>query len=159
MDDFTRSVRYAARALRRTPGFTTIAVLTLTLGFGLNTAMFSVVYGIVLRPLPYERADRVVLIQREQDMTGTHRPVPMLFSSSVEIEAWRSGLHSFSSIAVYSAEVAALATESANDVIDSAVVSDTFSSTLGRSTHSSPSASDRGNPHAYSGALFRRRER
>jgi hypothetical protein len=113
----------------------------------------------VLRPLPYERADRVVLIQREQDMTGTHRPVPMLFSSSVEIEAWRSGLHSFSSIAVYSAEVAALATESANDVIDSAVVSDTFFSTLGRSTHSSPSASDRGNPHAYSGALFRRRER
>ena len=130
MDHILRDLRYAARTLGRTPAFTAVAALTLALGIGANTAMFSVVYGILLRPLPYRDAGRLALIQREQDLSGAHRPVTELFFSQADIEAWRSGLRTFEATAVYSTEVAALATDQGSDVVDTAVVSGTFFSTL-----------------------------
>jgi hypothetical protein len=56
-------LRYALRQLRRSPGFTIVALVTLTLGMGANTAFFSVLYGVVLREPPYPGADRLVTIQ------------------------------------------------------------------------------------------------
>jgi len=126
-----REIRYAARGLARTPGFTAIAVLTLALGIGVNSAMFSVVYGVLMRPLPYAEPDRLVLVQREQDQSGTRRPVPSVFFRAPDRDAWQHAFRSFQATAFYSAEIAALAADGGNLVIDTAVVSDTFFATIG----------------------------
>jgi hypothetical protein len=62
VDALFRDLRYAARGLARTPSFTAAAVLTVAIGVGATTAVFSVVYGVLLRPLPFPAADRFVSV-------------------------------------------------------------------------------------------------
>ena len=57
-----QDVRFAVRMLRKTPAFTAVAVTALTLGIGANTAIFSVIHGVLLRPLPYADSARIVEI-------------------------------------------------------------------------------------------------
>ncbi|MGH9308528.1 MAG: ABC transporter permease, partial [Vicinamibacterales bacterium] len=73
IEDFVRDVRYGGRALLRAPGFTIVATLTLALGIGATTAMFSVVNGILLRPLPYPEQDRLIELVHEAPGVGISR--------------------------------------------------------------------------------------
>jgi predicted permease len=72
LDAILRDVRYATRGLLRSPGFTAVAVLSLGLGLGVNTALFTVVNAVLLRPLPVERPDRLVAIFTTGDNGGAY---------------------------------------------------------------------------------------
>ena len=79
LDEVARDVRYALRQLRRTPSFSVIAIATLALGIGGTTAMFSAFDAVLIRPLPYAEADRLVMIWDDmgaKDITSRHNPPP-----------------------------------------------------------------------------------
>ena len=73
MDELKRDARHAVRALTRRPGFAAVAVLTLALGIGLTSALFSVVDAVLLRPLPYHDADRLVVLWQHDRRNGIER--------------------------------------------------------------------------------------
>jgi putative ABC transport system permease protein len=73
MDALLRDFRHGARSLRRSPGFTVLAVLTLALGIGATTAIFSVVDGVLLRPAPFDESDRLAMIWETDRRSGTIR--------------------------------------------------------------------------------------
>lgn len=76
MESLLRDVHFALRMLRKSPGFAAVVILTLALGIGANTAIFSVLYGIVLRPLPYHNPSQLVMLWDSNRKTGLkHIPV------------------------------------------------------------------------------------
>src|SRR5687767_5920062 len=102
MKNLAYDVRYALRGLRNHPVFTAVAVLTLGLGIGANTAIFSVVNGVLLRPLPYPEPERLVwLAERGPDWDGGPIAYP-------NFQDWRSEEGPFESVGVYKWENAVL---------------------------------------------------
>jgi predicted permease len=91
-------LRYALRALRRAPAFSVVVILTLALGIGANTAIFSVVRGVLLKPLPHRDGDRLLYLRQSADGPGQEN----LNFSVPEVRDLREGLKSFTGIAEYS---------------------------------------------------------
>ncbi|MCA1576321.1 MAG: ABC transporter permease [Acidobacteria bacterium] len=125
LEDLAQDTRYALRSLRKHPGFTFVAVLTIALGIGANTAIFSVINAVLLRPLPYENADRLVLLTE----TVSERPVGVSYTNVVD---WRNQSTAFENIAaVRHRESFNLTGAVESERLQGRLVSANFLSTLG----------------------------
>jgi len=94
-ENLLQDLRYGARTLRKSPGFTAVAILTLGLGIGVNTALFSVVNGVLLNPLPYPQANQLVGLWWDRT-PGQHSSIPYL-----NFLDWQRQSTAFSSVGAY----------------------------------------------------------
>jgi putative ABC transport system permease protein len=125
-----RDLRYAARSMKRAPAFSATVVLTLALGIAAATTVFSVVYGVLFRPLPYDDSERLALIGMERVVEGVQRPVRAFFPLA-DLADLHVGTRAFESIDFYSTEQSVLSHDGLTGVVDSASVSDSFFATAG----------------------------
>ena len=123
---FLRDIRYASRSLRKSPAFAAAAILTLALGIGANTAIFSVLEGVALSPLPYAEPDRLVLVALYNRTLGyaTNLSYPDFLD-------WQRSSRSFEQIAAFKAQSFDLSSPGAAEHVDGKEVSSNFFSTLG----------------------------
>jgi predicted permease len=109
IDNFVCDLRYGLRTLRRSPGFASLAVLTMGLGIGANTAVFSVVNAALLKPLPYREADRIVTLSRSL-IKGEPSDSLMKQVSIPDFRDWHDQSSSFEAMAYYAGPREAAAT-------------------------------------------------
>ena len=155
--DLGRDIRYAARVLRRTPAFTIVAVATLALGIAANTAIFSVVNAVLLRPLPYADADRLVTLGARGADGSTSNVGYTTFLD------WRERTHSFEQMALIRMWTPTLAANDVPERIAGMRVSANFFQmlgirpALGRDFAAEEDALDRWRVVMLSDGLWRRR--
>lgn len=125
MHNFLDDLRYGMRMLARDPGFTIVAVLTLALGIGTNTAIFSVVNGVLLNPLPFPQADQLVTLHEKKPNFETGA-IPYL-----NFVDWQNQNHTFSSIAISRGMVFILTGMGEAERLQGDFVSASFFRTLG----------------------------
>jgi len=97
MGNISQDLRFASRALLRSPGFAALTIVTLALGIGACTTIFSVLNGIVLRPLPYENPGRLAMVWTVDEKRGTREHG----ASFAAFEDWRNQSQSFQDMAVF----------------------------------------------------------
>jgi len=124
-ETFFQDVRYALRTLRKSPGFTLVCVLTLGLGIGASTAIFSVVNGVLLRPLPYPNNGRLVRIEERHPGESAAN---FTYASYLDLEYESKSLESISAFRPWSFN---LTGEGEPEQVSGALVSATFFSALG----------------------------
>ncbi|HEX6135841.1 MAG TPA: ABC transporter permease, partial [Longimicrobiales bacterium] len=122
LGELVRDARLALRQFRRSPGFTVAAVLTVAVGIGANAAMFGIVDGILLRPLPYHEPDELVRIYSASEEHG----LPRARFSGEDFEDWRARSRAFSHMAAYFASTFIIGESGAAREIDGALVGDGF---------------------------------
>ena len=121
-------LRYGARALLKHPGYALLAVLTLGLGIGANTAIFSVINGVLLKPLPYEHGDRLVVVQQSRPLSGQ----PQVGVAIAEYFDYRErGKEVFDGLVEYHQMNFDLINRGEPDRVDTGVVSHNFFDLLG----------------------------
>ena len=125
IDDLLRDVHYAARNLRRSPGFAALVVLIMALGIGANTAVFSVVNAVLLRPLAYRDPDRIVTLS---DFSPTREAATPLSKqvSIPDFEDWHDQSSSFEAMTYYVSRESAVMTGSTAEYERVATVSSEF---------------------------------
>ena len=111
MDTFLQDVRYGLRTLARQPAFAATAILTLALGIGATTAIFSVVNAVVLRPLPFDQPDRIVAVTNVYTRLGTTGTTV----SGPDFVDWREQSRSFAVLAHYRAWETSVTVDNASD--------------------------------------------
>jgi predicted permease len=107
LDRLAQDVRYGLRMLRRAPGFTAVAVLTLALGIGANTAIFSVVNAVMLRPLPYRDPGQLAMLWTDDTKRGLHEEA----TSFVTYTDWRAQSRHFADLALFGGNALTLTSE------------------------------------------------
>ncbi len=127
MDGWMQDIRYALRQIVRRPGFTVVLVLTLALGIGANTAVFSVVNGVVLRPLPYPEPDRLAVVW-SQFPTMQLMEFP---SSWPEFEDYRNATSSFEELGIWGRTQRTLTGGESPERLDVVYLSHTMFAVLG----------------------------
>src|ERR1044072_4031449 len=98
MDTLLQDIRFAARMLFKSPGFTAVAIISLALGIGANTTVFSVVNGVLLKALPYHEPQSIVLVWGEDKASGSSRGQ----MSATDVADYRARNHVFEEITTYS---------------------------------------------------------
>lgn len=117
--------RYALRQLRKSPGFTAVAVITLALGIGANTAIFSVVEGVVLAPLPYRDPNRLVMVWENNPRS------PRVWDSYPNIQDWQRSAQSFQQMAAFRQQQVDLTSPGSPSHLKASQITSGFFSTLG----------------------------
>src|SRR6267142_5528729 len=127
MESLFKDISYGIRSLLKQPGFTAVVVITLALGIGVNTAIFSLVHAVLLRPLPFADSDRLVVVKAQNGKTGETLPSV----SPADFFDWKSQSQSFSNAAAYSGWSITLLEGEVSELIPASRVTDEFFSTLG----------------------------
>src|SRR5919107_1065625 len=117
--EFPRDLRYAARTLRRSPAFTMAAAATLALAIGANTAMFSVLNAVLLRPLPYRAPERLAMVWADDPTQQLREGRSALW----DVEQWRRQSRSFAALATVDAVSTTLTGADGVERVDGASIS------------------------------------